>query len=314
MLPAYTSCYSWAERQKLKSPQPVVLERLSGFPAGDRPATRILDIPAGNGVITIPLAAAGFNVTGCDLFPEYAEKNLDTFRAQGMEETFRNSCKGFLSRSLTERLFPASAPTIPESCNVVRGDMETRLPFDDGSFDIVLCVEGIEHVDAQHQLVKELHRVLAPGGTLILTTPNLLCLRSRVASALTGQRTTRSFLDEFTEVHDRSDDGQRIYHGHVFMMNYFQLRYALHNNGFRIQRLLSAAMSPTSLALTPLTAPFVALYTSLAGRRAARKFSAMVSDGRVPANASAPYSEIIRHVLSPALLFGNITILEANAA
>jgi len=312
MLPPHTSCYSWAERQKLKSPQPVVLERLASVPTTNRPGTRVLDIPAGNGVITIPLAAAGFNVTGCDLFPEYAAGNLETFKTRGMRDAFGDSCKGFLSPALERELFGESPPAVPDACNVVKGDMEAELPFNDNTFDVVLCVEGIEHVDAQHRLLREFHRVLAPGGTLLLSTPNLLCLRSRVACSLTGQRTVRSFLDEFTEVHDRSDDG-RIYHGHAFMMNYFQLRYALHNNGFRICRLLPGAMSPTSMVLAPAMAPFVALYTWLAARRAARKFAAMTGNGQVPPGAASPYDDILRHVLSSALLFGNITIVEANA-
>jgi 2-polyprenyl-3-methyl-5-hydroxy-6-metoxy-1,4-benzoquinol methylase len=307
-----TSCYSWIERQKLKSPQPVILERLAAVPRADRAATRVLDIPAGNGVITIPLAAAGFDVTGCDLFPEYAERNLAAFREYGIEEAFRKSCKGFLSGTLAEKLFPAPPIPVPKKCNVVKGDMEAPLPFDDNSFDIALCIEGIEHVDAQHRLVQELQRVLKPGGTLIVSTPNVLCLRSRTAYLLAGQRTVRSFVDEFTEVHDQSADGQRVYHGHVFMISYFQLRYALHNNGFRIQRLLSAATSPTSLALAPFLTPFVALYTLLAARHAARRFSAMADDCRIPQATPRPYPEIVRHVLSPALLFGNITIVEAR--
>ena len=313
MLPPHTSCYSWTERQKLRSPQPAILERLAGVAPGDRPSIRLLDIPAGNGVVGIPLAAAGFDVKGCDLFPEYAERNLHAFKSEGMEKAFRSSCKGFLSQALMARLFADSPPAVPDTCDVVKGDMEATLPFDDSSFDIVLCVEGIEHVDAQHRFLRQLRRVLAPNGTLLISTPNLLCLRSRMAYLLTGQRTARSFLDEYTEVHDRSDDGQRIYHGHAFMLNYFQLRYALHNCGFTIQRLLPAAMSPTSLALAPLVTPCVALYTWLAARRAARKFSAMAADGGIPPGATPPYREIMRHVLSPALLFGNIAIVEASA-
>ena len=61
-----------------------------------------------------------------------------------------------------------------------------RLPFDDGSIDVALCCELIEHLtgDPMHMLV-ELHRVLKWGGLLILTTPNIASARS-VEALLNG--------------------------------------------------------------------------------------------------------------------------------
>ncbi len=40
----------------------------------------------------------------------------------------------------------------------------------DGSFEVVLCTEVLEHLHTPLQALKEFHRVLVPGGTLILTT------------------------------------------------------------------------------------------------------------------------------------------------
>jgi SAM-dependent methyltransferase len=48
----------------------------------------------------------------------------------------------------------------------------TRLPFADGSLDLILAIEVIEHVDAPEALLDEIQRTLKPGGTLILTCPN----------------------------------------------------------------------------------------------------------------------------------------------
>lgn len=45
------------------------------------------------------------------------------------------------------------------------------LPFADGSFDSVLCSEVLEHVPEPGRLFAEAARVLTPGGTLILSTP-----------------------------------------------------------------------------------------------------------------------------------------------
>lgn len=45
------------------------------------------------------------------------------------------------------------------------------LPFKDGVFDIVLCTEVMEHVREPDLLLREICRVLRPGGHLVLTTP-----------------------------------------------------------------------------------------------------------------------------------------------
>lgn len=54
------------------------------------------------------------------------------------------------------------------------------LPFPDGHFDLVLMTEVIEHLfDPDHALL-EIHRVLAAGGVLVVTTPNLASWANRI--------------------------------------------------------------------------------------------------------------------------------------
>jgi len=48
----------------------------------------------------------------------------------------------------------------------------TRLPFKDNSFDTVITVDVIEHVPKYSVFVREAHRVLKPGGVLLVQTPN----------------------------------------------------------------------------------------------------------------------------------------------
>jgi ubiquinone/menaquinone biosynthesis C-methylase UbiE len=50
---------------------------------------------------------------------------------------------------------------------VVRGDSE-RLPFADASFDVVTCSHSFHHYPRQALVVAEMHRVLRPGGKLLI--------------------------------------------------------------------------------------------------------------------------------------------------
>ncbi|MCD9086157.1 class I SAM-dependent methyltransferase [Stenotrophomonas sp. SY1] len=49
---------------------------------------------------------------------------------------------------------------------------DARLPFPDSSFDVVLSFQVIEHVSDEDGYLQEARRVLAPGGTLIVITPD----------------------------------------------------------------------------------------------------------------------------------------------
>lgn len=58
----------------------------------------------------------------------------------------------------------------PASDDILRVDIQ-QMPFDDGSFDLVMANHVLEHVSDDQLAVKEIHRVLAPGGCAILQTP-----------------------------------------------------------------------------------------------------------------------------------------------
>ena len=61
--------------------------------------------------------------------------------------------------------------------NVVQGSIES-LPFGDGSFDLALALDVIEHVPDDIRALRELGRVLRPGGWLLVTVPALDALWS----------------------------------------------------------------------------------------------------------------------------------------
>ena len=60
------------------------------------------------------------------------------------------------------------------------------LPFASAEFDAVLCFETVEHFSRPERLVAELGRVTKAGGTLILTTPNVLWEPVHALAAVTG--------------------------------------------------------------------------------------------------------------------------------
>ncbi|MEO9872879.1 class I SAM-dependent methyltransferase [Ekhidna sp.] len=52
-------------------------------------------------------------------------------------------------------------------------------PFEDNSFDTIITFQVIEHVKEDQNFIKEIHRVLKPGGQALITTPNIKMTLSR---------------------------------------------------------------------------------------------------------------------------------------
>jgi SAM-dependent methyltransferase len=52
----------------------------------------------------------------------------------------------------------------------------TQLPFPSAAFDVVVCAQVYEHVQAQHALAAEIYRVLCPGGVCFFSGPNKYAL------------------------------------------------------------------------------------------------------------------------------------------
>jgi ubiquinone/menaquinone biosynthesis C-methylase UbiE len=80
----------------------------------------------------------------------------------------------------------AEAGDLPAAARsaTTRGDA-TRLPFPDASFDRIIAAEVLEHIDDDMGAVRELVRVLRPGGTIAATVPAFL--PERICWALTDE-------------------------------------------------------------------------------------------------------------------------------
>ncbi len=103
-------------------------------------------------------------------------------------------------------------------------DLDAGVPFEDGHFDTVISVEGIEHLGGPRAFVKELSRVLKPGGNLIISTPNVLSVRSR------WRWLSRGYHRHFTP-----DAEGRFSSEHVHAIDYVLLYRMLKDAGLRVQ-------------------------------------------------------------------------------
>jgi dolichol-phosphate mannosyltransferase len=82
-----------------------------------------------------------------------------------------------------------------------------ELPFNDGSFDCVVCSEVIEHIPAQEKPFDELTRVLKTGGRLILGTPDYDRWRWRALEWLYGRLSPGGYADEHITHYSRANLG-----------------------------------------------------------------------------------------------------------
>jgi 2-polyprenyl-3-methyl-5-hydroxy-6-metoxy-1,4-benzoquinol methylase len=71
----------------------------------------------------------------------------------------------------------------------IEQDLNVPLPGHDGAFDVVVAPEVIEHLENPRFMIREIFRMLRPGGTAIVTTPNNESWRSLIALLVRGHFT-----------------------------------------------------------------------------------------------------------------------------
>lgn len=98
-----------------------------------------LDVGCGAGLLAEPLARLGASVTGVDAAPENIAAARDHAAGQGLDIDYRSG--------------ELAALNLPR-------------------FDLVICMEVIEHVADPRAFVAALADRLAPGGLMVLSTPN----------------------------------------------------------------------------------------------------------------------------------------------
>jgi SAM-dependent methyltransferase len=104
-------------------------------------------------------------------------------------------------------IFPVTVDLRHETSPDVVANFEAGLPFRDGSIDTVLLHNVLEHVSGHEELIAEIGRVLAPGGTLYMSMPFLMPVHERhgATSYRDYRRLTAAALERllaaFTAVH-----------------------------------------------------------------------------------------------------------------
>ncbi|HEX4347236.1 MAG TPA: class I SAM-dependent methyltransferase [Vicinamibacterales bacterium] len=213
---------------------------------------RVLDAPCGSGALVHALMQSGYDAFGTDVVPA----------AAGL---------------LGERF--------------LRGDLGGGIQAADASFDLVLSVEGVEHLENPHAFLGEIHRVLKPGGLCIVTTPNIVSIRSRL----------RFFGSSFYNQDPRplNESARHPLH-HISLKTFAELRYALETSGLAVAAVSHTHIKPISRVYA-IFYPWIALYTRMAFRK------------EKDAAQRARNEDIYRALLSPSLLFGeNVMIVAEN--
>ena len=201
-----------------------------------RPGARLVDVGAGEGYFTKKVgdfveqsrgSSPSDVVAACDLYPQF----------------FRY-------------------PRV--TCDPINAD--GTLPYPDRAFDVACSLEVVEHVEDQFLFARELYRVVRPGGVVIVSTPNVLNINSRLRTLHSG------FAVLFDPLPLRSHDPVHT-SGHIHPVSYYYLAYALHRAGFTEVRVEFDRFKSSAKALLALCSPFVyagnALFRSRVRRRRA---------------------------------------------
>jgi 2-polyprenyl-3-methyl-5-hydroxy-6-metoxy-1,4-benzoquinol methylase len=145
-----------------------------------------------------------------------------------------------------ERALERGFEPVRHHVNVFDGTrMVATLPFEDESADVVLAGEILEHVVDTESFLREIHRVLAPGGAIVLSTPNILWWKYRV-KLLAGR------YPDALEYRTRHGDD----FGHVRVFAPGPLRELLEETGFRNIRVVGNRLGPISTMIS--TPPAIA--------------------------------------------------------
>ena len=182
-----------------------------------------------------------------------------------------------------------------QGVDIVDLNVEPRLAYPDGRFDLVTATELLEHLEDFRRILREIYRVLRPRGVCILSTPNVLNINSRLRYLWFG----------FPDLFGPLPVGGRDIHltaGHITPVPYFYLVHALREAGFTSTDCTFDKYQRSGiLKLIPLFL-LIRLFGGRAFRREIHKYHTVNS-------GNAPY---VREINSIPMLLGRTIILCAK--
>jgi len=180
----------------------------------NEPRGKILDVPAGEGALSLRLRNLGFDVSCCDLYTEIFK--------------------------------------LPDA-EIKRGNLDAKLPYADKSFDYVVCVEGLEHIENPANAMREFSRLLKENGTLIVSVPNIMNIEERLKWLFSGY--TSHFkplsVEALTKINEEFGGMEEIAL-HVNPIGYSEVRFLLEKNNFELQKTYLDKPKKNSWAFFPL--------------------------------------------------------------
>lgn len=166
------------------------------------PRGRILDVPAGHGAFAQELLKLGYSDIHC------LDINADSFSLMDDRVHFQQH------------------------------DVLNPLPYPDGYFDHVFSIEGIEHFHNPWTFTTELCRVLKPGGTIYISTPNTFSVDARIKYLVSGYFPRfKPLMQQPSKVMDQPVDD-----AHISPIYFWQLNYFLMLGGVSISRVNTNAL------------------------------------------------------------------------
>ena len=184
-------------------------------------------------------------------------------------------------------------PPMKGVARVAGVDLNSFLPFQSASFDAVDLVEVIEHIENQPQLIREIARVLKPGGVVLISTPNVLNVMSRVRFLFTG------FLrGRVRPAHYTSKPGVAP---NIYLLHFYELYYLLFHYGFEIIELRKTRVKFAARFFTCLFWPFMWFFSLITVIRAEKD----------PVQRRHNW-QILSYLFNPALLLSDNIVVKAK--
>jgi len=113
-----------------------------------------------------------------------------------------------------------------QKVDIIDLNCKKELPYQGDTFDVVTATEVIEHLEDFRAILREIYRVLKPGGVCVLSTPNILNLNSRLRNLWFGFAELMGPLPV---------QGRKIEScaGHINPVSFFYIMHALHELKYR---------------------------------------------------------------------------------